>query len=102
MLQYSRYYTNQPCYFNSKERLLKKFKASTTERLPLTGTYNRTLPDLKTLIDKNWHILQIEPKSNFYFAEPPILAFKRSKNCKDIIGGNKLFDNKKIIERKEI
>ena len=44
-----------------------------------------TLPDLKTRIDKNWHILQIEPKLKEVFTEPPILAFKRNKNLKDII-----------------
>ena len=45
-----------------KNEVLNKIKTSNVERLPLTATYNRTLPDLKTIIDKNWHILQIEPK----------------------------------------
>ena len=62
----------------------------------LTVTYNMTLPDLKTRIDKNWHILQIQPKLKEVFTEPPILAFKRNKNLKDIIGGNKIFDNKNV------
>ena len=31
------------------------------------------------------------------FAEPPILVFKRNKNLKDIIGGNKVFHNKKNL-----
>ena len=64
--------------------------------MPLTVTYNMTLPDLKTRIDKNWHILQILPKLKVVFTEPPILAFKRNKNLKDIIGGNKIFDNKNV------
>ena len=33
--------------------LLNKIKTSNTECLPLTVTYNRTLPDLNTIIDKN-------------------------------------------------
>ena len=45
-----------------RDELLNKTKTSSTERLPLAVTYNRALPDLKTKIDKNWHILQIEPK----------------------------------------
>ena len=76
---------------------MNKIKPSNIKRLPLTVTYNRTLPDLKAIIDKNWHILQIEPKLKETFAEPSILAFKRNKNLKDIIGGNKVFDNKKIL-----
>ena len=81
-----------------RNELLNKIKTSNTERLPLTITYNRTLPDLKTIIDKNWHILQIEPKLKEIFAEPRILAFK---NLRDIIGGNKHFDNKKILNVKK-
>ena len=84
-----------------KIELRNKIKTSNTEGLPLTVTYNRTLPDLKTIIDKNWHILQIEPKLTEIFAEPPILAFKRNKNLRDIIGGNKVFDNKKILNVKK-
>ena len=79
-----------------RNKLLNKVKTSNTERFLLTVTYNRTLPDLKAIIDKNWHILQIEPKLKEIFAEPPILAFKRNKNLKDIIGGNKVLDKKTI------
>ena len=35
-----------------RNELLNKIKTSNTERLPLTVTYNRTLPDLKTIIEK--------------------------------------------------
>ena len=75
-----------------KSTLLNKIKTSNTERVPLTVTYNKTLPDLKTIMDKNWHILQIEPKLNEIFAEQPLLALKRNKSLRDIIGGNKVFD----------
>ena len=77
-----------------RDELLSKIKTANTERLPLTVRYNRTLRDLKTIIDKNWHILQIEPKLKEIFAKSTILAFKRNKNLKDIIGGNKFFDKK--------
>ena len=36
-----------------RNALLNKIKTSNTERSPLTLTYNRTLPDLKTMIVKN-------------------------------------------------
>ena len=85
-----------------RNELLNKIKTSNTERLPLSDTYNRALIDLKTIIGKNWHILQIDPKLNNIFAEPPILTFKRNKNLKDIIGGNKVFSNKKILNVKKL
>ena len=40
-----------------RKELLNKIKISDTERLSLTVTYNGTQPELKTIIDKNWHIL---------------------------------------------
>ena len=45
-----------------RNELLNNSKTSNTGCLPLTVTCNRTLPDLKTITDKNWHILQIESK----------------------------------------
>ena len=84
-----------------RNELLNKIKTSNSERSPFTVTNNRILPDLKTKIDKNWHILQIEPKLKKFFAEPPILAFKRNKNLKDKIRGNKVFDNKKLLNVKK-
>ena len=62
-----------------RNELLNKIKTSNTERFPLTITYNRTLPDLKTIIDKNSHILQIEPKLKEIFAEPQIWHSKETK-----------------------
>ena len=62
-----------------RNELLNKIKTSNTDRLPPIVTYNRTIPDLQTIIDKNWHILQIEPKLKEIFVEPAIFAFKRNK-----------------------
>ena len=76
---------------------LNKIKASNTEHLPLTVTYNSILPNLATIIDENLHTLQIEPKRKEIFAEGPILRLKRNKNLKDIIGGNKVFGNRKFL-----
>ena len=84
-----------------RNELLNKIKISNTESLLLTFTCSRTLPDLKTIIDKNWHILQIEPKLKEIFIEPPILVFKRNKNLRDITKGNKVFDNKRILNLKK-
>lgn len=37
---------------------------------------------------------QIEPKLKEILAEPPILALKRNKHLRDMIGSNKVFDKK--------
>ena len=62
-----------------KNELQNKIKASNTKRLLLTVTYNRNLPDRKTIIDKNWHMLETEAILIEIFADPSILALKRNK-----------------------
>ena len=81
----------------SRNELLNEVKTSNAQPLPFTVSYNRTLPDLK--ITQKWHILRIEPKLKEIFTKPPTLAFKRNKNLRDMIGGNKVFDNKKILKQ---
>ena len=84
-----------------RNELLKKIKTFNTEILPIIVTYNRTLLDLKTIIDKNWNMLQNEPKLKNIFAESTVLVFKRNNNLRDIIEGNKVFDNKRILNIKK-
>ena len=60
-----------------RNQFLNKIELSNTERLPLTVTYNRILTDLNTVIHKNGHILQTEPKLKEIFAEPPIFQKKQ-------------------------
>ena len=80
-----------------RDELLNKIKTSNTEYLPLTVTYNRTLPDLKTLIDKNWHILQIESKLKELFAESPKCWHTKETKTLETYSGATRFLIKKIL-----
>ena len=44
---------------------------------------------------KHWHLLHINPNLAEIFQNPPILAFRRNKNLRDIIG-TKLIENGKV------
>ena len=44
---------------------------------------------------KHWHLLHINPNVAEKFQSPPILAFRRNKNLRDIIG-TKLIENGKV------
>ena len=55
------------------------------------------IPDLQNIINKTWKILQIESQLKETFDEPPTLPFKRNKNIRDMIRGNKAFDNKQVL-----
>ena len=64
--------------------------------LKFTTKYNRNLPNIRNIINENWSILATNDKLAKIFEDKPILAFKRNKNLKDLIGGNKLQNNQKV------
>ena len=45
-----------------KEILQTEEKPATQKNLPLVVTFNKTLSNIKKLIDKHWHILVINEK----------------------------------------
>ena len=81
------------------EALVEKEKAQ-LKRIPLVVTFNRTLPDIRSIINKHWPILQVNAELKDVFSEPPILAFKRNKNLKDFIGSNRIVEGKVFRPRK--
>ena len=75
-----------------REQRLKEKKKETATNIPLSLKYNRTLPKIKEIVMKHWHLLHINPNLAEIFQNPPILAFRRNKNLRDIIG-TKLIEN---------
>jgi hypothetical protein len=70
-----------------------------TNKIKFMTTYNRNLPNIKTTIDKNWDILQTNERLANIFKDKPILTFKRNKNLRDLIGGTKMQNNKRLTKR---
>ena len=77
-----------------REQLVKE-KKETARNIPLSLKYNRTLPKIKEIVMKHWHLLHINPNLAEIFQSPPILVFRRNKNLRDIIG-TKLIENGKV------
>ena len=50
---------------------------------------------MKEIVMKYWHFLHINPNLAEIFQNPPILAFRRKKKLRDIIG-TKLIENGKV------
>ena len=71
-----------------EERFACKEKKSNKSIIPLSITYNRALPNISKIVNRNWNILQINTKFHRVFKDTPIIAFKRSRNLKEIIGGH--------------
>ena len=69
------------------------------KKIPFTTTFNKNLPNIRAKLDKHWHLLQTNPKIAPTFTEKPIVAFKRNKNLKDLIGQTHLSRNMKITAK---
>ena len=82
-----------------RNNLLENKERKQSNRLPLITTYNRTLPNLKHIVKNNWDILTIDRELRETFKEPPIIAYRRNKNLRDMIGGNTIINNKKVIKQ---
>ena len=74
-----------------------KPKIANKLRIPLVLKFNRTLPNIKKIIDKQWHLLQINPTLKNAFRRRPITAYKKNRNLKEIIQRNKILN--KVIKK---
>ena len=83
----------------NRNDLLKYKTKKNDDKLKFTTTYNRNLPEIREIIDKNWNTLSTNHNQAAIFKTKPILTFKRNRNLKDMLGGSKLKNNRKIVKR---
>ena len=77
-----------------RENLLTYKTKLQTNRVPFITTFNKSLPKIKAAIEDNWNLLQINPNLSEIFKEKPILAYRRNRNLKDLIGQTTIQNNK--------
>ena len=80
--------------------LAPKSKEEHQNRVPFVLPNNKTLPNVKQIINKHWHLLQINSNLRTAFKQEPIIAYRRNKNLGDLIGSNKILDNKVVHKNK--
>ena len=68
-----------------KELFTSKDK-NNKNKIPISITYIRTLANISKIVNRNWNILQINSEFHGVFHITPMIAFKRSKNLRKIIG----------------
>lgn len=68
-----------------KEVLNKKDSKQESSRVPLVTTYNPSNPRLKDIILDNWKMLQHSEECKKLFSEPPIFAYRRERNLRDML-----------------
>ena len=67
-----------------KEALKPKEKIQAA-RIPLVVTYNLDLPPMRKIIHKRWKILDEDERLEKVFKNPPVAAFRKPKNLKDLL-----------------
>ena len=70
--------------------LTPKSKEKDQKRIPFITKYNKTLPILKQIVNKHWHLLQINSNLRTAFEQEPVIAYRRNKNFGDLIGSKKI------------
>ena len=86
-----------------RKQLLTYNEKKGDNKIKFITKYNRSLPNIRNVFESNWHILQTNEKLAETFEDKPILAFRRNRNLRDILGGMRLenmFFCKKEITKK--
>ena len=68
-----------------REDLLKHNQPKQSDRVPLVSTYTDALPNIHTILRKHLDTLYNSEEMKQVFSQPPIVAFRRDKNFKDIL-----------------
>ena len=80
-----------------RNNLLKTKMKKRSQRIPLVVTYNRTFPPLGAIVNKHWYILQSDPKMENKFNERPVVAYRRCKNLRDMIGRSRIIKSSNLL-----
>ena len=51
-------------------------------------TYNRPLPNISKIVNRNWNMLQINTELHGVFQAIPMIAYKGNKDLQETIGGH--------------
>ena len=77
--------------------LLKERRRGPPNRIAMITTFNRTLPPLSTIINKNGNILLIDRSIKDLFVNKPVISYRRNMNLKDLLEGDTMESNMKVI-----
>ena len=67
----------------TRNDLLQYKEKTPNNRIPFVTTYHPDGPNIKSIIDKHWTIIESSERLQHIFREKPLLAYRRPKNLKD-------------------
>ncbi|XP_066925555.1 uncharacterized protein [Clytia hemisphaerica] len=83
----------------NREDLLKYNNTKNKQQIAFITTFNKNLPPIRTLLEKHWDILNINERFQDTFQQTPVIAYRRNKNLKDLLGQTSISNNK--VSRKQ-
>ena len=85
----------------ARSTLLNKPDAVSRNAISFSVTYSATLPNIRKIINKHWHILNINNTFGNVFKAPPVITFRKNTSLRQIIGTNTIRDNQKLLNAKQ-
>ena len=88
---------------NSKKQTIKrdKINAEWKNILPFLVRYSATLPNIRKIINKHWHILNINNTFGNVFKATAVIAFRKNTSLRQIFGTNTIRHNQKPLKVNE-
>ena len=75
---------------NRKLALLQRKNKENKRILPFVTQYQPSVPNLKQILTREWHLIESQPLLNDIFKERPIVSYKKGSSLKDILVRAKL------------
>ena len=76
-----------------QEALKPRPQNNQSARTPLVITFNPALPNASATVRKNLNILHSSARCKQTFSPPPVVAYKRTPNLRDLLVRTQLRDN---------
>ena len=78
--------------------LLEDKVKTPTNRIPFSTTYNTRQPPIRRIINDHWSVLHTKGELAEAFKDKPVVAYRRNKNLRDILGNVHLSRGRKITK----
>ena len=77
------------------DALKQKEPAKEMNRVILTFTYNSHSKAIKDIVEKNFHMLNVDEEVGYLFQEKPLMSYRRDRNIRDMLVHSK-FSSKDV------
>ena len=76
--------------FEDRKLALRQKQKQNKRILPFVTQYQPSVPSLKQILMKSWHLIEQQPLLSEIYKDPPLISYKRGRSLKDIVVRAKL------------